>query len=380
MSTMYTVENTHTFDTLFSKCCGVYTELNIVNHTHMDISIINHDGSRQTLPRHVRMYQNTSNELILEKRHVVGPIVPDKNGVIIPKLPGLRVRVNGDLLEEQGDVYVKEFNIVLAANDYSNVVKHPYQCLDYNSVLDKSIEEAHKVINDSLLISVTASDPSGKLTNLYTGFGDDIINIPVQHDILSSRTTPTMSYVFKANGITSRVYTIDISSLHGNEDVLEISNGLFPFLSKTDKDLDKYFLNYKTYGAKAVQSKMDTLKQEYDDKAAKEKQAHDLEKMLLANQLARLKDKLTAKEHELETTKSKCASLEGLLASAESQLERNMRLSIMDNNKSISNNKLKIESIKQTSAKRESDFKAWHMIVGIVVPIVTACFGIYMKK
>lgn len=377
---MYTVENDLTFDTLFSKCCGTYAEFNIVNHTHMDVSVINHDGSRQTLPRHVRMYQNTSNELILEKRHVIGPIVPDKQGIIIPKLPGLRVRVSGDLLEEQGDVYVKEFNIVLAANDYANVVKHPYQCLDYSNVLDRAVEEAHKVIDGSLLISVTANDPSGRLTDLYTGFGDDIINIPVQHDVLSSQATPTMSYVFKSNGVTSNVYTIDISSLHGSDDVLEISNGLFPFLSKTDKDLDKYFLNYKTYGAKAVQSKIDVLRQEYEDKISKAKQSYDLDKVLLTNQLARLKDNLVSKEHQLEVALSKCASLEGLLASADSQLERQTKLSIMDNNKDISNNKLEIESIKHATVKRDSEFKSWHMVAAVAVPVVTACVGLLMKK
>jgi|BioPla2DNA2_1021312.scaffolds.fasta_scaffold29384_2 hypothetical protein len=364
------------FNALFSTNCGVYSEMNITNHTYMDIDVIEHDGSRRTLPKSFEMRIGMPSDVVLEKRTHIGPIME----VPIPRMDGIRARINHQVLANKGYVYVKEFNVTIAANDNARLVKHPYQSIDYSSVLGRSMDRAREVIDSSLLISVTANDPTGKLNTLYTGFGDNVIQIPVTHDILSKYDEPTISYVFKSNGVPSDTYVTSIADLLGEDDIVELNNGIFPFLSKTEKDIDKHILNHRTYSTKAVQEKLDRMKEEYTREYNKLKKMYDDDKIILNGKIVRLNDLLASKEQECNSLNAKCSSLEGLLAASEAQSYRNAKMVISNNNKEISERKLDIESVKHVSAKQESEFKAWHMVAAVAIPVVAACVGVLVKK
>lgn len=376
MSKRYNVSEVEELGRLISNKVGYYNELLVLNYTSFDIAVVDHNNDRHVIPG-CPIYTGITNEVLIENRKTMAQTKPTDYGPTLV-FPGVRVVVSENDLS-LGPVYISELNIVIASARDSMTVKHPYGCVDYTQAALRANLKFEQAAEESILVSITANDPTGSLKELYTGVGDSIIKIPVQHEI-EACVTPQLVYAIRDPDGLSRVMTIDISTLSDKDKVLYTDNSIIKFVTLDEDEANIILKNYKTYSVESVNKRVEQVKDEYEKKLAAMKHSHETEKVVMESNIKRLKDVILDKDHQITTLESKYNSLLGTYQYMDAQLERKREVEISENKKRISDHNVDIAETKSNTTRRESEYKLWYLIAAAAAPIVTGCIGVLIKK
>ena len=376
MSKKYKVEEIQNTGPLLSTNTGLYSESFILNYTNFDITIIDCHGGRNIIPG-CPIYESAGTEVIIEKRGKLGKTLKDYYGKQ-EVIPGIKLIIDESLFAAS-PLFVEELNIVIALAKNSDAIRHPYGCMNYSEAAQSAQCKFENVAENSTIVSITANDPTESLKVLYTGLGGSIIRIPVQHEFDTS-PTPQLIYVIKSDiDAIPTILTVDLTPLTEKERILDLDNSILSFVAVDEGEALQYLETYRTYSADAFNKRSQAIKQAYDVKISELKASYELDKLTLENQLKQIKTTLSEKEHELHIVNAKYDSLAGIALHQDAEAERRIKLAALHNSQRISDNNVNISDTKVHIAKKEYEYKLWHIIAAAAIPVIVTCVNNYIK-